>query len=309
MAVYEHRYRAYEGELHSAWSRFLVIPRYALREVFKSKLFTTLFILCFIYPLIAAILVYLRHNANAVSLLQINISELLPIDNTFFATFVSMQGSFAFILTVIVAPPLISRDLANNALPLYLCRPLSRVEYVLGKMAVVGFLLSLITWVPGLLIFFFQASLAGVGWLWSNLWMVWSIFIGSMVWIILLSLLALAVSSIVKWRVVASGALLGMFFVPSAFAEIVNSLFLTKSAHLISLWATMNSIWLGLFRLFERQTGSVRGTVSNPIYERQFFDIALLEPPLWASWLVVALICAVCVWLLSRRVRAYEVIG
>jgi ABC-type transport system involved in multi-copper enzyme maturation permease subunit len=309
MAVYEHRYRAYEGELHSAWSRFLVIPRYALREVFKSKLFTTLFILCFIYPLIAAILVYLRHNANAVSLLQINISELLPIDNTFFATFVSMQGSFAFILTVIVAPPLISRDLANNALPLYLCRPLSRVEYVLGKMAVVGFLLSLITWVPGLLIFFFQASLAGVGWLWSNLWMVWSIFIGSMVWIILLSLLALAVSSIVKWRVVASGALLGMFFVPSAFAEIVNSLFLTKSAHLISLWATMNSIWLGLFRLFERQTGSVRGTVSNPIYERQFFDIALLEPPLWASWLVVAVICAVCVWLLSRRVRAYEVIG
>jgi ABC-2 type transport system permease protein len=309
MAVYEHRYRAYEGELHSAWSRFLVIPRYALREVFKSKLFTTLFILCFIYPLIAAILVYLRHNANAVSLLQINISELLPIDNTFFATFVSMQGSFAFILTVIVAPPLISRDLANNALPLYLCRPLSRVEYVLGKMAVVGFLLSLITWVPGLLIFFFQASLAGVGWLWSNLWMVWSIFIGSMVWIILLSLLALAVSSIVKWRVVASGALLGMFFVPSAFAEIVNSLFLTKSAHLISLWATMNSIWLGLFGLFERQTGSVRGTVSNPIYERQFFDIALLEPPLWASWLVVALICAVCVWLLSRRVRAYEVIG
>jgi ABC-2 type transport system permease protein len=250
MAVYEHRYRAYEGELHSAWSRFLVIPRYALREVFKSKLFTTLFILCFIYPLIAAILVYLRHNANAVSLLQINISELLPIDNTFFATFVSMQGSFAFILTVIVAPPLISRDLANNALPLYLCRPLSRVEYVLGKMAVVGFLLSLITWVPGLLIFFFQASLAGVGWLWSNLWMVWSIFIGSMVWIILLSLLALAVSSIVKWRVVASGALLGMFFVPSAFAEIVNSLFLTKSAHLISLWATMNSIWLGLFGLF-----------------------------------------------------------
>ena len=309
MAVYEHRYRAYEGELHSAWSRFLVIPRYALREVFKSKLFTTLFILCFIYPLIAAILVYLRHNANAVSLLQINISELLPIDNTFFATFVSMQGSFAFILTVIVAPPLISRDLANNALPLYLCRPLSRVEYVLGKMAVVGFLLSLITWVPGLLIFFFQASLAGVGWLWSNLWMVWSIFIGSMVWIILLSLLALAVSSIVKWRVVASGALLGMFFVPSAFAEIVNSIFLTKSAHLISLWATMNSIWLGLFRLFERQTGSVRGTVSNPIYERQFFDIALLEPPLWASWLVVAVICAVCVWLLSRRVRAYEVIG
>jgi ABC-type transport system involved in multi-copper enzyme maturation permease subunit len=308
MAVYEHLYGAYEGESHSAWSRFLVIPRYALRETFKSKLFTTIFILCFIYPLVATILVYLHHNANALAVLQINVRELLPIDASFFQTFVEMQCAFSFILTVLVAPPLISRDLSNNALPLYLCRPLSRAEYVLGKMTAVVFLLSLVTWIPGLLIFFFQASLAGFAWLWANLWMIQAIFSGSMVWIILLSLLALAVSSLVKWRVVASGALLGLFFVPSAFGEIVNQLFLTRAGHLISLWATMKSIWSGLFGLFVRQTGQIRGTVSNPIYDRQFFDIALLEPPLWASWLVVALICAVCVWLLARKVRAYEVI-
>ncbi len=308
MAVYEHLYGAYEGESHTSWSRFFVIPRYALREVFKSKLFTTIFILCFIYPLIAAILVYLRHNANAVALLQINIAELLPIDNTFFRTFLEVQGGFAFILTVLVAPPLISRDLANNALPLYLCRPLSRTEYVLGKMAVVVFLLSLITWVPGLLIFFFQASLGGFGWLWANLWMAWPIFFGSMAWIILLSLIALAISALVRWRVVASGAMLGLFFVPSAFGEIINSLFMTRSGHLISLWATMNSIWRGLFGLFERQTGAVRGTVTNPIYERQYFDIVLLEPPLWVSWLVVSVVCAVCIFILARKVRAYEVI-
>ncbi|MEP6704968.1 MAG: hypothetical protein ABJB34_09195 [Acidobacteriota bacterium] len=308
MAVYEHLYRAYEGESHTAWSRFLVIPRYALREVFKSKLLTTIFILCFIYPLIATILVYLHHNVNALALLQINVRELLPIDASFFQTFVEMQCAFAFILTVLVAPPLISRDLSNNALPLYLCRPLSRAEYVLGKMAVVVFLLSMVTWVPGLLIFVFQASLAGLAWTWANLWMVWAIFFGSMAWIVLLSLLALSVSSLVKWRVVASGALLGLFFVPSAFGEIVNQLFLTRVGHLISLWATMRSVWSGLFGLFVRQTGSIRGTFSNPIYEKQFLDIALLEPPLWVSWAVIALICAVCVWLLARKVRAYEVI-
>lgn len=308
MAVYEHLYGAYEGESHSSWSRFLVIPRYALREVFKSKLFTTIFILCFIYPLIATILVYLHHNVNALALLQINVRELLPIDASFFRTFLEVQGAFAFILTVLVAPPLISRDLSNNALPLYLSRPLSRTEYVLGKMMVVAFLLSMMTWVPGLLVFVFQASLAGFVWLWSNLWMAWAIFAGSMAWIILLSLIALAVSSLVKWRVVASGAMAGLFFVPSAFGEIINNLFLTRSGHLISLWATMNSIWRGLFGLFERQTGAVRGTVTNPIYDKQFFNIVLLEPPLWASWLVVALVCAVCVWVLARKVRAYEVI-
>src|SRR5688500_5513462 len=252
MAVYEHLYGAYEGEAHSAWSRFLVIPRYALREVFKSKLFMGVFILCFIYPLIAAILVYLRHNANALALLQINIMELLPIDNTFFETFVEVQGAFSFILAVLVAPPLISRDLSNNALPLYLCRPLSRTEYVLGKITVLVFLLSLVTWIPGLLLFFFQGSLAGISWLWANLWMTWAIVLSCMVWIVLLSLLALAVSSLVKWRVVASGALLGLFFLPGAFGEIINELFLTRAGHLISLSASMYSIWLGLFGLFVR---------------------------------------------------------
>jgi ABC-2 type transport system permease protein len=309
MAVYEHLYGAYEGEAQSAWSRFLVIPRYGLREVFKSKLITGYFILCFIYPLIATILVYLHHNVNALALLQINVRELLPIDASFFRAFMEVQGWFAFILTVLVAPPLISRDLANNALPLYLCRPLSRTEYVLGKMAVVGFLLSCITWIPGLLIFFFQASLGGFGWLWSNAWMIWSIVFGSMVWIILLSLIALSISALVRWRVVASGAMLGLFFVPSAFAEIVNSLFLTKTGHLISLWASMSSVWYGLFGLFQRETGRVQGTVTNPIYEEQYFNIVLLEPPLWASWLVIVAVCAMCVWLLARKVRAYEVIG
>lgn len=308
MAVYEHLYRAYEGESHSKWSRFIVIPRYALREVFKSKLFTAIFILCFIYPLIATILVYLHHNVNALALLQINVRELLPIDASFFRTYVEVQGSFAFILTVLIAPPLISRDLSNNALPLYLCRPLTRTEYVLGKMAVIVFLLSLMTWVPGLLIFLFQASLAGLSWLWANLWMTGAIFFSCMVWITLLSLLALAVSAMVKWRVVASGALLGLFFVPSALAEIVNQLFLTRSGNLISLWATMNNIWLGLFGLFKRRAGTFRGTVTNPIYDKQFFDVVLLEPPLWASWLLVSIVCLICVWLLARKVRAYEVI-
>jgi ABC-2 type transport system permease protein len=308
MAVYEHFYRAYEGESPSAPQRFLVIPRYALRDVFRSKLSTTIFILCFIYPLVAAILVYLHHNANAIALLQINVRELLPIDASFFRTFLEVQGAFSLILTVLVAPPLISRDLSNNALPLYLCRPLSRAEYVLGKMTVVAILLSLITWVPGLLIFFFQASLSGIAWLWANLWMIWAIFFGSMIWIVLLSLLALAMSSLLKWRVVASGALLALFFVPSAFGAIVNELFLTRAGSLVSLWAMMNNVWRGLFGIFDRASGTIRGNVTTPIYDNEYVDIVLLEPPLWASWVVIAAVCAVCIWLLARKVRAYEVI-
>lgn len=308
MAVYEHLYGAYDGESQSALSRSLVIPRYALRDIFRSKLVTAMFLLCLVYPLVAAILVYLRHNTNALALLQINVVELIPIDASFFESFVEVQGAFAFILTVLVAPPLISRDLSNNALPLYLCRPLSRKEYVLGKMTVIATLLSLITWIPGTLIFLFQSSLAGFGWFWSNLWMLGSIFFSFAIWIVLLSLIALAVSAVVKWRVVASGAMLGLFFVPSALGAIINDLFLTRNGSLISLWATVNNIWLGLFWLFERENGTIRGKVSNPVYNEQYFNIVLLEPPLWASWTLVGLVCLVCVWILSRKVRAYEVI-
>ena len=55
----------------------------------------------------------------------------------------------ALFLAAFVGPGQVSPDLANNALSLYLARPFSRAEYVLGKMSVLVILLSLMTWVPG----------------------------------------------------------------------------------------------------------------------------------------------------------------
>jgi ABC-2 type transport system permease protein len=303
MAVYEHGYKPYAGGLTPERSRFLILPRHASRDVFSSKLFVAFFAACFIYPLVAAILIYLHHNVNAISLMKINIGELVPINASFFHVFITSQCLLGFFLTVLIGPPLISRDLANNALPLYLSRPFTRKEYVVGKMCVILILVSLITWIPGLLLFLLQGYLEGAGWLGNNLWMAGSILLSSFVWIVLLSVLSLAISAWLKWRVVASGALLAIFFIPSAFGEIVNELFQTRLGHLISLGAIMNSIWLGLFGLFQRQTGFKSGTSNGRRYE-----MAFLEPPLWSSWVVLAFICACCVLLLMRKVRAYEVV-
>src|SRR5690348_7823762 len=156
MAVYEQTYKPFAGTLTPEWSRFLIIPRHAFRAVFKSKLFTAFFVLCFLPLLVEAILIYLHHNVNALGIMKLNIQELIPIDATFFQTFVDIQGGFAFFVALLVGPPLVSQDLRNNALPLYLCRPFSRTEYVLGKMSVLLILLSWITWIPQLLMFFFQ---------------------------------------------------------------------------------------------------------------------------------------------------------
>src|SRR6266550_1690034 len=303
MSVYEHTYKQYLGKLTPEWSRFLVIPRHAFRDVFKSKLFTAFFIVCFIPLLIEAILIYLHHNVNALAIFKVDVRELIPIDASFFETFVEVQGIFAFFVALLVGPPLVARDLRNNALPLYLCRPFSRTEYVLGKMSVLLILLSAITWMPQLLLFLFESSLEGASWFVHNLSIASAIFIGSAVWILLLALLSQAISALVKWRVIASAALLGLFFIPSIFGEVVNGLFLTRWGNIISLGALMNNVSSGLFGTFVRTTGHITdfdGSVGR--------EIVINEPPLWASWLALALICMVCLALLSRKVKAYEVV-
>ena len=73
-------------------------------------------------------------------------------------------------MALLIGPPLVARDLRNNALPLYLCRPFSRTEYVMGKMSVILILLSMITWMPQLLLFLFQSYLQGFAWFKANLW-------------------------------------------------------------------------------------------------------------------------------------------
>ena len=303
MAVIERTYKRYTGVTSPEWSRFLIIPRHAFRDVFRSKIFTGIFLLSFVWPLVCAILIYLHHNVSALAILQVNVRELLPIDNSFFHTFVNVQSGFAFFVALLLGPPLVARDLRNNALPLYLCRPFSRTEYVLGKMSVLIILLSLMTWVPQLLLFLLQSYLQGAGWFIDNLWIAGAIFMSSIVWILLLALMSQAISALVKWRVVASAALLGLFFIPSVFGEVVNQLFRTRYGSIVSIGANVNNVTAGLFGRFERAYSYLVG-FDGDVAERA----TILEPPLIVSWFVLFLICAVCLALLSWKVKAYEVV-
>src|SRR5215216_3504629 len=305
MAVYEQTYKRYTGRLTPEWSRFLIIPRHAYRAVFNSKLFTAFFVICFLPVLVEAVLIYLHHNVTALAIMSINAKELIPIDAFFFQTFVNIQGGFAFFVALLVGPPLVSRDLRNNALPLYLCRPFSRTEYVMGKMSVLIILLSWITWVPQLLMFLFQSYLEGFAWFRGNLWIASGIVIGGLVWILLLGLLSQTVSALLKWRIVASGAMLGLVFIPSVFAGIVNFIFQTRWANIISLFALMGNVTAGLFGTFDRVSGRIQITDFDDNVVR---EVLLMEPPLWCSWAALFIFCAVCLAILHWKVKAYEVV-
>ena len=305
MAVYEQTYKPYKGKLTPEWNRFLILPRHTLRGVFNSKLFTAFYVICFIPLLVEAVLIYLHHNVTALAIMNLNARQLIPIDGSFFQTFVNVQGGFAFFVTLLVGPPLVSRDLRNNALPLYLCRPFSRTEYVMGKMSVLIILLSWITWVPQLLMFLFQSYLEGFAWFRDNLWIASGIVIGGLVWILLLGLLSQTVSALLKWRIVASGAMLGLVFIPSVFAGIVNLIFQTRWANIISLFALMGNVTAGLFGTFDRVSGRLQITDFNDNVVR---EVLLLEPPLWVCWAVLFIFSAVCLAILHWKVKAYEVV-
>ena len=303
MAVLERTYKAYEGVLSPEWKRFLIIPRHAFRDVFRSKIFTGLFIVSFVWPLVCAILIYLHYNVTALTIIKVQVRDLLAIDAEFFQRWLVVpQCMIGFFLAMLVGPQQVSRDLANNALPLYLCRPFSRAEYVVGKMSIVIILLSMITWMPILLLFLFESYLEGWSWFSENFWIASAIFLGCLVWILLLALLTQAISAWVRWRVAARAALLGVFFIPTIFATVVNEIFQTRWGHIFDLRALMSNVWSGLFGTFVQQSGYIdRDLVLHP-------EIRFSEPPLWLCWLVLFLICAFCLWLLSRKVKAYEVV-
>ena len=291
MAVYEHTYKPYAGPLTPEWSRFLIIPRHAYRDVFKSKLFTGFFALCFVCPLVMAILVYLRHNVAALAVLNLKPGDVASINAGFFQFYAAFQSGLGFLLTVLIGPVLISRDLANNALPLYLCRPFSRAEYVIGKMSVLMILISAITWVPGLLLFAFEAYLEGGSWLASNYWIAGSIFVVSWAWIILLALLSVTMSAWVKWRMAASAGLFGLFIISNVMGITINQVLRTRWGSLFNLTIVMKTIEDSLFRR--------SNTMGLP-------DWMVL--PTGTAWIMLGLFCAFCLFLLTRKVRAYEVV-
>jgi ABC-2 type transport system permease protein len=293
MAVYERNFGTYRGELTPARSRFLILPRYAYREVFQSRLFVAFFTLCFALPFAGLLIIYLHHNIAALNMFNLPLAELkdaLPIDARFFRFGLERQGDLCFILALLVGPALVAPDLRNNGLALYLSRPFTRTEYVVGKMSVLVILMSAITWVPGLLLFFFQGYLEGAGWIAANLRIAWAIFLASWIWILVVSLISLAISAWVKWKPVARISMLIIFFVLFGFGQALNEALDLEPRWglMLSVWTATQNVWASLFGL-------------------EVMDNSL-ELPLGAAWTTLAAASLLCLWLLSRRIRAYEVV-
>src|SRR6266542_7036634 len=120
MAVYKRTYKRYDGALTAGASRWMAIPRYAFEDLRRSRMLTWFYIASFFWPLVCAIIIYLRHNADAFTLFQVDFSKVITIRESFFLSLLGFQSMLAFFMAAFTGPGLISADVANGAIPLYL---------------------------------------------------------------------------------------------------------------------------------------------------------------------------------------------
>jgi ABC-2 type transport system permease protein len=300
MAVYKKTYRPYEGELTPHWKRLAVMPRYAFEDLNRSRFLTIFFLASFVYPLICALVIYVRHNASVLSLLGIQggTANFVPIGTFFFMSLLGWQSMLALFMASFIGPGLVSPDLANNALSLYLSRPFSRAEYVFGKMAVLLILLSAMTWIPGLLCFALQAYLEGGTWMADNWRYASGLFFGSWIWILILSLLALALSAWVKWKPASGALMFGVFFVAGGFGATINGVQRTNWGHMFNISYLIGSVWVDLF---EGANKTTNGALFFRAPRGQ-------ELPIWCSWVGLFGLCAICLFMLNKKIRGMEVV-
>lgn len=295
MAVYERNYAPYAGELTNRKTRFLILPKYAYQEIFKSKAFLTFFVACFVWPTILMLFTYISYNANFLKMISLMTAqtskpgELFGFaynGNFFLLAYMMPQFWMSFFLAFIIGPALISTDLRNNGLPLYLSRPFRRADYILGKFSILAILLSAVTWVPGLMIYGLNGYLAGDGWIFKNLNLAAAIFFGSWISILLISLISLSLSAYMKWKPLARLGLFGVFLIAGALGGVIN--------------VTLGTNWGNVLNM-----GQLLGIVWADMFDATRFD----NFPVWAAWVSLIAFCFFFLGMLVRKIKAYEVVS
>jgi len=141
------------------------------------------------------------------------------------------------------------------------------------------------TWVMGLSIFFLQAYFEGGGWGFENYRIGMAYLVGHLAWIVVISMLTLAISAWVRFKPAARGALFAIIFILAGFAQAVNAVTRTSFGDLIHLVRAINSVVMSLFGA---------PTPSGL--------------PVSLNWFTLAAATALSIWLINRKLRPHVVV-
>jgi len=278
MPIHDQGYRRYGGSRlrGHAW---LVMLRNGVVGMMGNRRWIVLMIASWIQFVIRAVQFYIAANFSQAAIVA-------PSAATF-RDFFDKQDLFVFLVTVTLGAVSIAEDRRANALQIYLSKPLTRFEYIVGKLSVLVAFLLFITWVPALLLLVVQVVFAGnFAFLKANLYLFPAITVYSLIEVLLVSICVLALSSMST-----SGRFVGILYTALIFFSdaVYGVLRAVTGSTSVSWIAFGNNL---------AQLGDV------------IFRVPLrYETPWGVSLAVVLALIAISAIILERRVRGVEVVA
>src|SRR5438094_8005304 len=189
MPIHDQGYRRYGGDKAPRGQAWMVIARNGIRHMLGKRAFLGLLLLSWFPFFVRAVQIYAAANLPQ--------ARFLALTGETFRQFLDQQGIFVFFITVYVGAGLIANDRRANALQIYLSKPLSRAEYVFGKLAILMTFLLLVTWVPAIVLLIVQIMFAGnFTFFRNNAFLFTAITLFSFIYVVMVSASMLALSSL-----------------------------------------------------------------------------------------------------------------
>ncbi len=155
MPIFDQGYQHWTGPLSGHAWRWLAVARHGVRATLKTRLVRWFLFAAWIPALVLVTFLAVwglleQQSESVVSFLKNMLPpEMIGSPHDFrsavwtiaYSWFFKAELTIALFLVLIVGPNLVSRDLRFNALPLYLSRPVRRIDYFVGKLGVIAFFL------------------------------------------------------------------------------------------------------------------------------------------------------------------------
>ncbi len=242
MPIHDQGYRRYAGSRAAVGRSWQVITLAGVRAVLSKRVFLGLLLFAWAPFVVRAVQVYVAANFQQASFLA-------PKAETFFE-FLGQQGVFVFFVTIYVGAGLIANDRRANALQVYLSKPLTRAEYVAGKLAILFLFLVSVTWLPAMLLLLIQVLFAGsLTFVRENIFLVPAITLFALLQVLVASTTMLALSSMSKSSRFVGIMYAGLIFFTSALFNAIRGITGRSSLAWISPSDTLEQLGYHIFRL------------------------------------------------------------
>ncbi|MBN2363793.1 hypothetical protein JXL83_06655 [candidate division WOR-3 bacterium] len=157
MKIRKKGYFRWNGELQHSRFPWLPISRGGIVYVFSKKLLKLVLAMSALQLAFFLIAVYVTSKPE-LNFIQENIESLSSIRNILRLYYVNGYMIFTLLLISLIAgSELISKDIKTNAVSLYFSRPIGKIDYITGKMSVIGFYMLCVTLVPGVILVLLKA--------------------------------------------------------------------------------------------------------------------------------------------------------